>query len=567
MGRIDGGEVLVRALRAEGVDTIFSISDIASSPIVRSADAAGIRHIGPRHESAAVHMADAFARSSGRMTVAVGAAGPGVANMVPGVMCAWVEGVPLLAIGTQRVRRSLHAVRRGRFQHGPQLDVMRPVTKLAARVEEARRIPEFVREAYRLALTGRPGPAYLEIPADVLLEEVDEDDVVIEDPTTYRFAPGAPDPATVTAAAALLYGARRPLVLAGSGVHRADATAALRAVAEHLGALVMTTAPGRGAISEDHPLSVGIAFPWGTPAHLESDVVLAVGTQAGESLQYLMPPAWAGPPDQRLVHLDADPACIGVNRPVDVALVGDARAGLAALAAELERLGPARAPHPAAVAHATETREFRRALAGSYTDIAGAPVHSGRLAVELAGLLPEDAIVCMDGGNTGLWATLALTIRRPRSLMWTGHYGHLGTGLPYAIGAKLAHPERTVVLFSGDGAFGFNLQELETAAREGIALVAVINCDYAWGMEEVYMRKTAGTTVGVKTSAVRYDEVARALGCGAEYVDATEDLRPALARALAADRPTVVQVVVDDRENVNPPGLDDFTAMYHADNT
>ena len=138
------------------------------------------------------------------MTVAIGAAGPGVANMVPGVMCAWVEGVPLLAIGTQRVRRSMHALRRGRFQFGPQIEVMRPITKFAASVEEARRIPEFVREAFRLALAGRPGPAFLEIPADVLLEEVDVDEAVILDPATYRFAPGAPDPESVEAAAEFL---------------------------------------------------------------------------------------------------------------------------------------------------------------------------------------------------------------------------------------------------------------------------------------------------------------------------------------------------------------------------
>lgn len=567
MARVDGGELLVRSLRAEGVEVIFSISDIASSPILRSADARGIRHVGPRHESAAVHMADAWARSSGHMAVAIGAAGPGVANMVPGVMCAWVEGIPLLAIGTQRVRRSLHALRQGRFQFGPQIEVMRPVTKFAASVEEARRIPEFVREAFRLALADRPGPVFLEIPADVLLEEVDEDEVVILDPAVYRFAPGAPDPDAVESAAEFLWEARRPLLLAGSGVHHADAAEELRTVAEQLGALVMTTASARGAISEEHPLSVGMAFPWATPAHLESDVVLAVGTQVGESLQYMMPPAWAGPESQRLLQLDVDATRIGVNRPVDVALVGDARAGLTALATALRRRGAAREPEPAAAAYAAEARAFRRALANSYRDIEGSPVHPGRLAVELADILPEDAIVCMDGGNTGLWASLALTVRRPRSLMWTGHYGHLGTGLPYAMGAKLANPHRPVVLFTGDGAFGFNLQELETAAREHIPIVAVINCDYAWGMEEVYMQKTAGTSVGVKTSAVRYDEVARALGCHAEYVEDSADLRASIERALAVGRPAVVQVVVDDRENINPPGLDDFTAMYDANNT
>jgi acetolactate synthase-1/2/3 large subunit len=567
MTRIDGGELLVRALQAEGVEVVFSISDIGQSPMLRSAEVAGIRHVGPRHESAAVHMADAWARTSGKVAVVVGAAGPGVANMVPGLMCAWMEGIPLVAIGTQRVRRSIHAVRRGRFQYGPQLEVVRPVTKFAGAVEEVRRIPEFVREAFRRALTGRPGPAYVELPADLLLEEVDEDEAPVLDPARHGAAPGAPDPAAVATAADLLTAARFPLVLAGHGVHRADAAAGLRGVAEHLGALVMTTPGARGAFPEDHPQSVGMTFPWGTPAHLDSDVVLAVGTALGESMQYLLPPAWAGPDRQRVVHLDVDPGQIGVNRATDVALVGDAKAGLAAVLDELRARSAARPMAESAAAYAREYADFRRLLIDSYADLDSTPIHPGRLAVEVARFLPEDAILALDGGDTGLWAHLTTTHRRPRSFVWTGHYGHLGTGLPYAMGAKLANPDRPVVLFTGDGAFGFNLQELETAAREAIPIVVVVNCDGAWGMESVYMRKTAGTTIGVGLSDVRYDEFARALGCHGEMVDHAKDLPSALDRALAAGVPAVVHVAVDAAENTNPPGLDDFTAMYDAENT
>ncbi len=567
MARIDGGEVLVRALQAHGIDTIFSISDIGQSPMLRSAEAAGMRHVGPRHESAGVHMADAFARSTGRMAAVAAAAGPGVANMVPGLMCAWMEGVPLLALGTQRVRRSLHAVRRGRFQFGPQLEVVSPVSKFAATVDSADRIPEFVAEAIRQALDGRPGPAYLDLPTDVLLEEVDEVDVRIDDPDRSRFAPGAPAPDAILAAAELLEGARFPLILAGHGVHRGDAAGPLRDVAEHTGAGVMTTAGARGAFPEDHPQSVGMSFPWGTPAHLQSDVILAVGTQLGESTQYLMPPGWAGPETQKLIHLDVDPARIGVNRVVDVALVGDARAGLQALADALADRGAPRSPGDEVATYAREYQDFRRGLQDSYLEIDGSPVHPGRMAVETARLLPDDAVVCIDGGNTGLWAHLATTFAHPRSLLWTGHFGHLGTGLPYAIGAKIAYPQRPVVLLSGDGAFGFNLQELETAARERANVVAVVSCDYAWGMEEVYMQKVAGTTIGVKHSEVRYDQVASALGCHAELVEHSDELRPALDRAFAAGKPAVVQVVVDDRENINPPGLDDFMGMYEASTT
>jgi acetolactate synthase-1/2/3 large subunit len=250
-----------------------------------------------------------------------------------------------------------------------------------------------------------------------------------------------------------------------------------------------------------------------------------------------------------------------------VALVGDAKAGLAALAEVLAARFDPRPPNDAAAAYAGEYQEFRRALLGSYAELDGSPVHPGRLAAEVAAWLPEDAIIAIDGGDTGLWAHMAFTHRRPRSLLWTGHYGHLGTGLPYAIGAKLANPDRPAVLFSGDGAFGFNLQELETAAREGVPVVAVINCDHAWGMEARHMRKVAGTTVGVPLSEVRYDAVAEALGCHAELVEHPDDITPALDRALASGRPAVVQVLVDPEENENPPGLDEFAAMYGAEST
>lgn len=567
MASIDGGEVLARALQNEGMDTVFSISDIASSPLLRSIESLGFTHVGPRHESAAVHMADGWARSSGTMAVVVGAAGPGVANLVPGVMCAWMEGVPVLVIGTQRVRRSIRALRRGRFQFGPQIEVMAPVTKFAARVEAPDRIPEFVAEAARAALSGRQGPVFLEIPTDVLTENTDESAVVLRPVGQHRFTPGAPDPDSLQRAADLLHAAEFPLILAGHGVHRCGAGEELRAFAEQTGALVMTTAGARGAFPEDHPQSVGMAFPWGTPAHLDSDVILAVGTQLGETVTYLSPPGWAGSDSQKLIHLEVDPETVGVNRATDVALVGDAAKGLAALTSLLAERGAPRSPSEPAATYAAEFQDFRKALLDTYADIDGSPVHPGRLAVEVAKWLPEDAIVAIDGGDTGLWAHLAFTHRRPRSLLWTGHYGHLGTGLPYAIGAKLANPDRPTVLFTGDGAFGFNLQELETAARVGANVVVVINCDHAWGMEARHMRKNVGTTIGVPLSEVRYDQVAEALGCHAELVDHSDALPGALQRAMDSGRPAVVQVLVDPAENENPPGLDDFSAMYGAENT
>ena len=336
--------------------------------------------------------------------------------------------------------------------------------------------------------------------------------------------------------------------------------------AEIAGAAVCTTPGARGAISERHPHAVGMANALLSPVMQKADVVVAVGTGIGEVVGYGQPPAWAGPAVQRLIHLDRDPLVIGVNRPVDVALVGDVRQGLSALTKALAT-SDTRNDGDWARERAVGAQQVMNMMADTGLELDGSPVHPARLAAEFARFLPEEAIVCLDGGNSALWAHLALVVTRPRSLLWTGHFGHLGTGIPYAIGAKLARPDRPVFLFSGDGAFGFNLQELETAARVGAAIVAVVNCDYAWAMEEQGMLDEVGRTIGVHTSVVRYDLVAEGLGCHGELVDSPEGIVPALQRASTSGRPAVVQVVVDHAMNVNPPGMSEFLEMYNAATT
>ncbi|MBM4336996.1 MAG: thiamine pyrophosphate-binding protein [Deltaproteobacteria bacterium] len=282
MGEIDGGEVLVRGLRAEGVEVLFAIADVSYTPVVRSAAAAGMRIVGGRHESANVHMADGWARVTGGVAVAMAGMGPGVANLVPGVITAWIEGVPVVVVATQRTHRAHLAIRRGRFQYTPQIEVFRPVTKFAGQVPNARRIPEYVREAFRCALTGRPGPVYLEIADEILRQRVAEEAVGTPLPERYRTPPAAPDPDAVARAADLLGKARRTLILAGQGVQRAGASAELAALAERAGALVTGTPAARGVVAEDHAQAVNLNFPGGAQAMRTADVVLAVGTQIGE---------------------------------------------------------------------------------------------------------------------------------------------------------------------------------------------------------------------------------------------------------------------------------------------
>ena len=562
MGRIDGAEVLVRGLRAEGVRAVFAITDVSYAPVLRSAEECGIRIVGGRHESANVHMAEGWARASGEVAVAMATMGPGVANMVPGAFTAWNEGFPVLLLGTQRTERADRSIRRGRFQHSPQIDALRPITKFAATVPDAARIPEYLREAFRHALTGRPGPAYLELQVDVLREELDDEGLRFPEPERYRASAGAPDAGAMRRAAEMIGEAEFPLVLAGQGVLRAGAGKELQALVDRIGAAVMTTPSARGAIDEDHPRVVAtpLMSPGGARAALEADVVIAAGTEVSEIVGYGRPPQWREPGEQRWIQLNVDPASIGVNREVDVALVGDARAGLAALAA----LAPEREPADAAVECAEFERGLLDQLKGELRENEACPIHPGRLAVEVADFFPRDGITCFDGGNTALWAFMSHRFHAPRSLLWTGHFGHLGTGLPYAIAAKLVSPERPVHLITGDSALGFNLAELETAAREQVDIVVVVSCDYAWGMEVLGEQEEIGRAIGTETSHVRYDEVALGLGCHGAFVQRPEEIRPALEQASRFRGPAVVQVDVDPSENASPPFLAEFLEMYEA---
>lgn len=568
MSTVNGGDILVRCLNAEGVDSIFAISDISYSRVFESAKEHGIDVVGGRHESANVHMADGWARATGDMAVAMGGMGPGVANMVPGVINAKIEGIPLLIVATQRNHRAHHSIRRGKFQYTPQLETFKPVTKLAKAVPDVNRIDEYVREAFRQAWNGRPGPVYLQISDDIIRNEIDEKEFEVIEPSRYRTSVTTPDIKDLETAAQMIAEADFPLIFAGSGIEWSGAWNQLQELVEYTGSTAVTTTGARGIISEDHPqlvdhpLLVMFGSDGSERAIQKADMVFAIGTQIGELYRYGKYPYWGE--NQSWIHLDVDSNSIGVNRPVDLPLVGDAKKSIDALLTVIkEEQEPRDLPGPAADA-VRECRRIRDDVSSNVTTEPGDPIHPGHLTREVADFVPEEAIVVFDGGNTALWAHFFFTFKRPRSLLWTSHFGHLGTGLPYAISAKLARPDRPVFLYTGDSAFGFNLQELETASRENLDLVVIINCDYAWGMEHLGMEAEIGETIGVETSSVDYCEVARGLGCHGETVEDPGEIKPALRRAVEADGPALLQGLVDSDENIQPPGLLEFADMYAA---
>jgi acetolactate synthase-1/2/3 large subunit len=566
MTEITGGELLLKCLKEENVSAMFGVLDGSFNPFLAKLDEYGIRFINARHEAAAAHMAGAYARIRGEPAVVVGGIGPGAANMVSGIVTAYAEGSPLIAITSQRRRNIIYPDRGGSFQNVDLLGLYGSVTKWSAGIRQWRRLPELIRRAYREATSGRPGPVYLEIPEDVMRGRGDPATVDIWSPARYRAGkPGAGDPAFIAQAAEMLAGAERPLLHAGVGVSWAAAWDEFLALADHLAAAMTTSLGARGVVPEDHPRYFHpLDRDALETARTEADVVLVVGGRLGELDNWGRAPSWGDPARQKVIHVDKDPASIGLNRPIDLGIVGDARAVLAAmLTAVKERTGP-RQEHAGFESYRALTQEWQTQLENALQTGADG-VNPGQMVKTVRDFFPRQAITVMDGGNTSLWCASFNPILAPRSYLYTAKFGHLGTGLPYAIGAKLAAPDRPVYLISGDGAIGFNIQELETARRYNVAITVVVSCDQGWGMERSsQMFAQLGDLVECDFHPeTRYDLVAEAFGCYGEKVDQLEQLRPSLERATASGKPALIQVMVDPMANLAPPGLLEFGSMVY----
>ena len=566
MSQISVGELMVRCLAAEGVDFVTGIIDGAHVPLVVPMPRYGIRYVNARHEEAAVHIAEGYARISHRPGVVIANPACGTGNMLAGLVSAHGEGHPIVALGTTRARAKSDPNRGGAWQAADTESMARPITKYAATVRQPERLPEMMRAAFRAALTPRSGPVYLAIADELLAATVDTDSLPpIYPAERYRVTRlGAGDARLIEEAAELLAAARHPYIHAGKGVGWARGGAELVALGDHLGAGMSSSLGGRGVIPEDHP---NYFHPFdmngGGLARREADVVLVAGCRLGEYDGWGMPPLWGDPATQKTIQIDADPMSIGLNRPVDLALVADAREALAALLEAVRRRTAPRAAM-ADLARYREQSAQTMAQGMEYLGTSGTTgVNPGHMVMTLRQLFPADAITVLDGGNTTLSAVAFHPILGPDSFLYSVKMGYLGTGLPFALGAKLAAPGRPVCLITGDGAMGFNVMELETAARERVPIVVVVAVDDAWGMEKTAFVHQGFSPRdwehrGIDLAKVSYDGVARMMGCHGERVDQIDQLAPAVERAVASGKPAVLHVQVDSELNTKPPGWEQF---------
>jgi acetolactate synthase-1/2/3 large subunit len=563
MAEITGGELLIRCLHAEGIRFIHAITDGTYMMVLEALERLeadlGMRLIVPRHEAAAAHACDAYTRCAGEAAVVMACAGPGAANLIAGMMCAEAEGSPVVAITTTRRSHISDAyVHQGGMQVSRHLDIFRPAVKWNGKVDHWHRIPDMVRHAFRVALSGRPGPVHLLIPEDILNERGEADSLRIWPPKNYRNVDPAPgDPRAIRRAARLLADAELVNIHCGNGAERSGAGEPIRELGEYLGCAITNTIRARGIVSDAHQLVFHPTCMSRIMVNSQADVVLAVGTRLGELNMWGKPPMWGEPEKQRLIQIDTEPTHIGLNRPVDVALVGDAKLILSQLLEAIKTLTPKRDVPPKIAEFRSVQNEWQKELDDAIADMERNPMLTGQILHVCNEFFPDDAIMIMDGGNTTLWSIHYHIARAQRSVVYSMNYGHLGTGLPYAIGAKLAHPDRPVYCVTGDSAFGFNIQELETAVRNDLPVVIVVAVDGAFGMEKsaqkrMFGRKTAW--FGHDHAPVRYDQVAIAMGCHGEKVTKGSEIKGALERSLNSGKPSVIHAVVDAEANIDPPG-------------
>jgi acetolactate synthase-1/2/3 large subunit len=547
-GRMNGGRALAEMLRLAGAGPMFGMGGFQLLPFYDALGQLGMRHFLINDERSGAFAAEAYGRVTNRPGICDGTLGPGATNLVTGLVEALNAGTPVVALAGDTNRA--HSWK-NMTQECRQAEILRPAVKELIRVEQTSRIPELLRRAFAVATSGRPGPVLLDVPEDVCHGEHDFSPEEFEiDPTTL-VAPSRrirPDKADIARAAALLARAKRPLVLVGGGIHLSQGYETLLAFAEAQAIPVAHTMSGKGGIPCTHPLSVGLFGRYSRIANelIEaSDCLLVVGCKLGEiaTKRYALPPV-----SIPLVHLEIVAEEIGRVRPAEVALWGDARAGIEDLGEALAEEGRlARAARADYVAEIPRRMAKWREEAAPRIDSAERPVHMARLCRELNAALPADSILIADGGFAGHWTGLLYDTKRAgRHFIPDRGLASIGYGLPGGIGAALAAPHLPVVAITGDGGFNMGLGELETARRAGVGLTIVVVNNAASGYVKALQHAMfGGRYQSSDLIEMDYAAIARAMGCGGIRVEDPERLQEALRAGLAErDRPTVIDVVV-----------------------
>ncbi len=561
--QISGAQLLVDMLISEGMEYIIGIPGHGNLPLVDA-----LRHhrdtikvIMPRHEQAAVHMADGYYRASGKPLAVYTSIGAGASNTIIGLATAYVDSIPLLLLigETHTYMRGVGVLQEVERQRWSDLyRTMEPVVKRSWHLDHARQLPRAVSQAFNAMHTGRPGPTMITLPMDIQAQTVDKN--LIVKPQDYRpqQRPSG-DTRAIQQAAKLLVEAERPVIICGGGVTLSHAEVELRTLAEYLGCAVVSTMQGKSAFPEDHPLygwHMGAnATTCGNYITRNADVLLAVGVRFADkaTCSYKPGEAFSIPPS-RLIHIDIDPAEIGKNYPIEVGIVADAKAALIALSEAVQTLITRRDWHDAAYTReiCTKVEEWKQSFSDHPISDQSLPT-MGQVIKEVRALLPEDAIVLSSSGNVQAQAFQEMVFTRPRTYLSAGGFSTMGWSYPAALGAKLAKPETPVVALVGDGDFLMTIQELATAVQYNIPVVVVVFNNQGWqAIRDLQWIAFAddsdyGTMFETdrKPLSPNIAQIAQGFGAHGVRVEHLGDIAPALNDALSLGRPAVVEVMID----------------------
>jgi thiamine pyrophosphate-dependent acetolactate synthase large subunit-like protein len=518
MAELTGSEILAKALKKEGTDNLLFIMGGPMLLAEASCIKEGIRPVDVRHEQAAALMGQAYSRLLQRPAVCMAASGPGVINLTTGMANALVDCCPVVAIGGSS---PIFQFGRQVFQEIDQVAIMRGCVKWADRVYNLKRIPEQVNNAFQHAMSGKPGPTYLDFPGDILYAKIPEEEVdwsMSGRPILNARPLG--DPEQVDALLMALSKAKKPVIISGSGVIWSRAWNEMQQFVEKAGIPFYTTPQGRGVVPDDHPLSF---MSMRSTAFKEADLIIVLGTRMNYIISHAAPPRFNAAAKIARIDIDAGEIATAA-RKVDIGIVGDCRSVLSQILAGMKgKVDPDR------------FKDWRKTLAdgvaaklkapGANKPVEDGDIHPLRLCEEITNFMQRDAVLVVDGQEILNYGRQSMPTYAPGHRLNSGPFGTMGVGLPFALGAKLAKPEAQVICVHGDGSFGLNAMELDTAVRHNLPVLVVISLNGGWTADP--QRNKPGRDLGY----TRYDKMAETLGCYGEYVDKAEDIRPALERA------------------------------------
>jgi acetolactate synthase-1/2/3 large subunit len=544
--KLTGAKALVESLEREQVQTMFGIPGGQIMPVYDALLDSKIRHILARHEQSAAHMADGYARVSGRTGVCMATSGPGATNLVTGLATAHLDSSPIVAVTGQVPTPQIGL---DAFQEADMIGVAGPVTKYSFQPRKAEEIPLTVKQAFFIAQTGRTGPVLIDLPRDVQLESAEiefPDKVEIRGyKTVYK-----PDLEQIERAADMLVGAERPLILAGGGVSLANASSGLQKLSELLLAPVATSLMGKGTFPEDHPLSLGAIGMHGTREAnqliYETDLLLAIGCRFSDRTTGKVDEFC---PTSHVIHIDIDPTEIGKNKCVNLAIVSDAGMALEELCRVLSRKLKSRKDTP----WSRKVREVKESFADRIEN-SGKELTPPKILKELRKLLPPQTIVTTEVGQNQMWASLYFKALQPRTFITSGGFGCMGYGFPASLGAKVAKPDVPVLDIAGDGSFRMTENSLATSISEKIPVTVLILNNRMLGMVAqwqrlFYNRRYSAVQLG---DLPDFSKLSEAYGAEGIRVGSIKEMSEAVKKSLQSDVTTVIDVPIDPEENVLP---------------